>query len=138
MAAVEAARRQFEDGTVSALDDWLSEAAELRPPTYGKSWRGKALVSRLLGFAAEAMTGFRYTDVVGDERLHILRFEANVGDERISGVDVVRCDPEGRIVEFEIFARPPKAVLALRDAMGVRVQSDAELAKMMGLAPRGG
>jgi len=138
MGAVEAARRQFEGREKGALDGSLSDAVELRPPTYGKSWRGKALVSRLLGFAAEAMTGFRYTDVVGDERLHILRFEANVGDERISGVDVVRCDPEGRIVEFEIFARPPKAVLALRDAMGVRVQSDAELAKMMGLAPRGG
>ena len=131
MDAIEAARSLFERGDVGALDPWLHDTVELRPPTYGKSWHGKALVGSLLGFAGEAMRDFRYTDITEDSALHILRFEAMIGAERISGVDVVRCNADGLIVQFEVFARPPKAVLALRDAMGERVAASPEIAARM-------
>lgn len=132
--AVEAARALFEQGRADALGAWLAPDVELRPPTYGKSWTGKAVAERLLGFAAGAMADFRYTDVAGDAGLHVMRFEARVGEEAISGVDLIRCDADGRIVQFEIFARPPKAVIALRDAMTEKVRGDRDLAALMGLA----
>jgi hypothetical protein len=136
MTAIDAARALFEGTGVDALEPWLDDHVELRPPTYGKSWRGKALVGRLLVFAARSMTGFRYTDVVVKDALHVLRFEAMVGGEPISGVDLVRCDAAGKIIEFEIFARPPRAVLALRDAMTEHVRGDPEVARLMSLPER--
>jgi hypothetical protein len=129
--AQDAVRALFEHGRGDSLDDWLGDNI-LRPPTYGKFWYGRPLVRRLLRFAAGSMSDFRYTDEVSGDGLHISRFEAKVGEHRISGVDLTRIDKARRIVQFEIFARPPKAVLALRDAMGVLVKGDAEVAAMMG------
>ena len=134
MSAIQAARSLFEAGEAGVIDSWLDPAVELRPPTYGKSWHGQSLVARLLGFAADAMTDFRYTDIVGEQGLHVMRFEARIDDGAISGVDILRCNEAGAVTQFEIFARPPKAVLALRDAMGARVAADPEAARLMGLA----
>jgi hypothetical protein len=131
--AIDAVRKLFEDGSADTIDSFLDEDVELRPPTYSKAWRGRRLVGQLLRYAAESLDGLRYTDQLSGGDLHIVRFEAYIGEHRISGVDVLRTNEFGRIVQFEIFARPPKAVLALRDAMGVHVRSDSEIAAMMGL-----
>ena len=39
----------FQDKAPGALDNLLAEDVELRPPTYGKSWRGRGLWPRFSG-----------------------------------------------------------------------------------------
>lgn len=123
----------FEAGDGRDVISLLSEDVELRPPTYGKSWRGRPLVGRLLQFASLSLRRMRYTDSWEAESHHVLRFEGEVADQKISGVDLVRLDPDGRISSIEIFARPPRAVIALRDQMATHLRQAPEVAAMMGI-----
>lgn len=116
------------------IDAWLCDDVELRPPTYGKSWTGKALVSRLLGYAAREFGGLFYTDCWCNGDRYALRFEGEIDGRHFSGIDVVCLDREGQIALIEIFARPPAAMLALRDRMGAHIQADPQTARLMGLA----
>ena len=113
------------------IDAWLTDDIELRPPTYGKSWYGKPLVSRLLRFAAASFDSLRYTDCLGEGGLYMLRFEAMVGDRALSGIDLVRLDADGRIMLFEIFSRPPKVALDLLARMGAHIEASDEVRALM-------
>jgi len=116
------------------IDIWLRDDVELRPPTYGKTWAGKVLVSRLLSYASEEFGGLFYTDGWCNGDRFALRFEGEIDGRRFSGVDIVCLDREGKIALIEIFARPPAAMLKLRERMGAHIQSDPVAARLMGLA----
>lgn len=116
------------------IDVWLRDDVELRPPTYDKSWTGKELVGRLLAFASREFGGLVYTDSWCNGDRYALRFEGEIEGRHFSGVDIVSLDREGLIARIEIFARPPAAMLALRDRMGAQVQADPVAARLMGLA----
>ena len=133
--ALHALKRMFETGKAEDVTGLLAEDVVLLPPTYGKTWQGRGLVARLLGFAAEVLGGLRYTALWHEGDDHVLRFEGMIGSEEISGVDIVRLDADGYVSRFEIFARPPRAVLLLRDAMGERVKADPQVVAWMGLGP---
>jgi len=132
-SAVAAFQSLFERLTPD-IDLWLSDTVELRPPTYGKAWTGKDLVGRLLGFASQEFGGLVYTDSWCNGDRYALRFEGEIDGKRFSGVDIVRLDRDGQIAVIEIFARPPAAMLALRDRMSIHVQTDPVAARLMGLA----
>jgi hypothetical protein len=129
-----AAFRALFEGSGQEIEAVLSDQVELRPPTYGKSWIGRELVGRLLGFASASFGGLTYTQVWGnDEDGYVLRFEGMLDGKPLSGVDIVRVDADGRIAQIEISARPPAAMLALRDRMGAHVRADPVASKLMGL-----
>lgn len=132
-AAIAAFQSFFERASLE-IAPWLSDDVELRPPTYGKAWAGKSLVCRLLEFASAEFDGLVYTDGWCNGERYALRFEGGVGDKRIAGVDIVHLDRTNRIALIEIFARPPGAVLALRDRMGTHVAKDPMTARLMGLS----
>lgn len=129
-----AAFQDLFEGLASDIDVWLRDDVELRPPTYGKSWTGKELVGRLLAYAAQEFGGLVYTDGWCNGERYALRFEGEIDGKQFSGVDIVCLDREGRIALIEIFARPPAAMLALRDRMGMHIQADPVAARLMGLA----
>ena len=54
--------------------------------------------------------GFRYTKHVLDGDTAVLEFETTVAGKYVNGVDVIRCDDDGRIVEFRVMIRPLQAV----------------------------
>ena len=135
--ALDAIRTLFEAGDGRDVAHMLHDHVELRPPTYGKAWRGRFLVGRLLRFASLSLRDMRYNGVWSGADQHVLRFDGWVADEPISGVDLVRIDSQGLITEIEIFARPPRAVLKLRDRMGVHVRGDVEVAAAMEMSASG-
>lgn len=50
-----------------------------------------------------------------------LEFSAKVGDKRVKGVDLIRFDEDGKIVEFEVLIRPLNGLQALAEEMRQRV-----------------
>jgi len=50
-----------------------------------------------------------------------LEFSAMVGDKQLKGVDLIRFDEHGKIVEFEVMIRPINATAALGEEMGKRL-----------------
>ena len=51
----------------------------------------------------------------------VLEFSAVVDGKQLKGIDMIRFDDEGRIVEFEVMIRPLNALQALGAEMGARL-----------------
>ncbi|AOK32232.1 polyketide cyclase [Burkholderia singularis] len=57
-----------------------------------------------------------------DDGLNVaLEFSARVGDKNLKGVDLIRFDEHGKIVEFEVMVRPLSGLQALGAEMGARL-----------------
>jgi hypothetical protein len=67
--------------------------------------------------AAPAGGGFRYTKRVLDGDTAVLEFETTVGGKYVNGVDIIRCDDDGRIVEIRVMIRPLQAVNLVHEQM---------------------
>jgi hypothetical protein len=61
--------------------------------------------------------GFRYTKQVLAGDTAVLEFETTVGGKYVNGVDIIRCDEDGRIVEFRVMIRPLQAVNLVHEQM---------------------
>ena len=57
----------------------------------------------------------------GDGLDVVLEFSARVGDKQLKGIDLIRFDEDGRIVDFEVMVRPFSALQALGAEMGARL-----------------
>jgi hypothetical protein len=57
----------------------------------------------------------------GDGTSVVLEFSAKVGDRQLKGIDMIRFDETGLIVEFEVMVRPLSGLQALGAEMGARL-----------------
>ena len=69
------------------------------------------------GDGAGSSGGFRYTKKVLAGDTAVLEFETTVGGKYVNGVDIIRCDEDGRIVEFRVMIRPLQAVNLVHEQM---------------------
>jgi hypothetical protein len=69
------------------------------------------------GDGSSAGGGFRYTKQVLDGDTAVLEFETTVGGKYVNGVDIIRCDDDGKIVEFRVMIRPLQAVNLVHEQM---------------------
>ena len=51
----------------------------------------------------------------------VLEFSASVQDKQLKGIDMIRFDEDGKIVDFEVMIRPMSGLQALGDEMGRRL-----------------
>lgn len=81
--------------------------------------RGRALVVAYLGaaFSVFGSPSFRYLREIVGERDAVLEFETEIDGVLVNGVDMLRWDDAGRIVEFKVMVRPLKAILAVHAKM---------------------
>ena len=70
--------------------------------------------------------------VTDDGKSVVLEFSAAVGDKALKGIDMIRFDDEGRIVEFEVMIRPFNALQALGAEMGARLAQQLPAFKIGG------
>ncbi|EEB69809.1 conserved hypothetical protein [Ruegeria sp. R11] len=110
-----------DDKAIAAL---LAEDVQFRPPTYWKTWTGRAPVAAILGHVGQIFTEFRYRRIMGDGADWALEFQCKVGELDAVGVDLITLDDTGLITQFEVVMRPYKTVGALRDAIMERVMQD--------------
>jgi hypothetical protein len=67
--------------------------------------------------------GFRYTKKVLAGDTAVLEFETTVEGKYVNGVDIIRCDDEGKIVEFRVMIRPLQAVNAVHRQMAAMLET---------------
>ena len=109
----------MESGSPVGLDALLDEDAVFHSPVVHTPQRGKMLTGMYLSAAQNVFrdSGFRYVrEVVGD-RDAVLEFEATLDCIHINGIDMIRWNDEGRIVDFKVMVRPLKAVNHLHQLM---------------------
>jgi hypothetical protein len=61
---------------------------------------------------------FRYSKQVLSGDTAVLEFETSVEGTYVNGVDIIRCDDAGRIVEFRVMMRPLQGIQAVHEQMG--------------------
>lgn len=67
--------------------------------------------------------GFRYVREVVGERDAILEFETSMGGIFVNGVDMMKFDDAGKIVEFKVMIRPLKAIQKVHANMAAMLEN---------------
>ncbi len=105
------------------LPSILADDAVFRSPMAFKPYQSAAAVNLILGTVLQVFGNFRYhREFASDDGLSVvLEFSADVGDKSLKGIDMIRFDESGRIVEFEVMVRPMSGLQALGAEMGRRL-----------------
>ena len=106
--------------------DVLAEDAVFHSPVVHRPQEGKAKVYMYLDAAGHvfADSGFRYTRIVAEGNEAVLEFAADMDGIHLNGVDMIRWNDDGRIVDFKVMVRPLKAVNHIWQKMGERLAAE--------------
>jgi hypothetical protein len=121
------------------LDTLLDDDVVFYSPVVFTPQRGKAVTTLYLQAAGVALPGegdgehpssgdtpagggFRYTKSVLDGDTAVLEFETTVEGKYVNGVDIIRCNDEGRIVEIRVMIRPLQAINAVHRQMAATLE----------------
>jgi hypothetical protein len=88
-----------------------------------KPYVGAPLVSLILGTVIGVFEDFVYHREMAsvDGRDLVLEFAAKVAGRELKGIDMIRFDAQGKIVEFEVMIRPMSGLQVLGDEMARRL-----------------
>ena len=50
----------------------------------------------------------------------VLEFSANVSGKSLKGIDMIKFNDQGKIIDFEVMIRPMSGLAALAEQMGAR------------------
>lgn len=110
----------------AALSDLLADEIVFRSPFLWKPKVGKELALIVLSAAAQVFADFTYHRELTDGTSWALEFSARVGEFSLKGVDIIRFNADGKIVEFEVMVRPAKGLQALAEAMGRQMAAQGQ------------
>ena len=105
---------------LALLDALLADDVVFHSPVVHTPQHGKAVTLIYLRGAMEVLgsPAFRYVREIRGERDALLEFATEIDGITINGVDLIRWDGAGRIVDFKVMVRPLKAVNVLHQKMG--------------------
>ena len=108
---------------LSALPELLDPQAVFRSPMAHTPYPGAPVVSMILNTVMTVFEDFAYhRELATADGLNvILEFSARVGEKELKGIDMIRFNEQGRIVEFEVMVRPLSGLQALGEEMGRRL-----------------
>jgi hypothetical protein len=94
------------------VEDLLADEAVFQSPAVHTPQVGKALVAKYLRAAMVVLNNdsFRYVDEWTGPSSAILEFEAVLDDVYVNGIDLIRWNGQGLIVQFKVMLRPLKAL----------------------------
>lgn len=117
---VETWHRLVESLDPSGLDQLLAEDAVFLSPIVHAPQRGKALAKAYLTAAFQVFfnPSFRYVrEIIGPSDA-MLEFETEIDGVLVNGVDIIKWNGAGEIVEFKVMIRPLKAIGLVHERMG--------------------
>ncbi|WP_417662632.1 nuclear transport factor 2 family protein [Pseudomonas sp.] len=109
---------------LSGLPALLHPDAVFRSPMAFKPYAGAGMVAMILNTVIKVFEDFTYhRELVSADGLNVvLEFSAKVADRELKGIDMVRFNEHGQIIEFEVMIRPMSGLQALGDEMGKRLR----------------
>jgi hypothetical protein len=115
------------------LDELLDDDVVFYSPIVYTPQEGKAITTLYLNAAGQALPGdpqsagsssknesgggFHYTKTVLSGDTAVLEFETTVEGKYVNGVDIIRCNDQGRIIEFRVMIRPLQAINLVHQQM---------------------
>lgn len=110
-------------GDLSALPSILHQDVVFRSPVAHTPYSGAPVVALILSTVAQVFTEFTYLrELATEDGLSVvLEFSAHVNGKQLKGIDMLRFDQAGKIVEFEVMLRPLNALQTLAAEMAQRL-----------------
>jgi hypothetical protein len=110
-------------GDLQALPELLAPQAVFRSPMAHTPYPGAPVVTMILTTVFNVFEDFTYhRELATADGLNVvLEFSAKVGGKELKGIDMIRFDEQGKIVEFEVMVRPMSGLQALGEEMGRRL-----------------
>ncbi|EKO37217.1 hypothetical protein B273_0314 [SAR86 cluster bacterium SAR86E] len=101
------------------LDEILDDECIFTSPIVFKPIEGKEMSKLYLMGAGQTfnMDRFKYVRELVDGLDCVLEFETFIGDISINGVDIIRWNENGKIIDFKVMIRPLQAIHALQEKM---------------------
>ncbi|WP_397452317.1 nuclear transport factor 2 family protein [Pseudomonas sp. NA-150] len=108
---------------VSRLQELLHPQAVFFSPMAHTPYPGAPVVALILNTVLKVFEGFTYhRELASADGLNVvLEFSATVSGRELKGIDMIRFDESGKIVEFEVMVRPMSGLQALGEEMGRRL-----------------
>lgn len=124
-APVAAWHRLVQARDAAGLPALLADDAVFHSPVVHSPQRGRALVQAYLGAAMQVFgnESFRYVRELAQGRDAALEFEVEIDGVQVNGVDMIRWNEEGRIVDFKVMIRPLKAIDLIHRRMAAMLQA---------------
>ena len=104
----------------AALSALLDESVVFHSPVVHTPQQGKQITFQYLSGAMQVLNNasFRYEREIVGEQDALLEFSTEIDGILINGIDLIRWNDAGRIVDFKVMVRPLKAVNLLHQRMG--------------------
>lgn len=109
----------------SGLDALLAEDAVFHSPVVHTPQRGRKLTAGYLNAAFRVFfnPSFRYVREIVGPTDAMLEFETEIDGIVVNGVDLIKWNAAGQIVEFKVMLRPLKAINLIHQRMASMLQS---------------
>jgi 2,4-dienoyl-CoA reductase (NADPH2) len=110
-------------GDLQDVSSLLHPDAVFRSPMAHRAYQSDTAVALILRTVVGVFQDFAYERqfASADGLSAVLEFRARVQDRELKGVDLIRFDSAGRIIEFEVMIRPFSGLQALGQEMGKRL-----------------
>ncbi|MBP6113891.1 MAG: nuclear transport factor 2 family protein [Acinetobacter sp.] len=108
---------------MSILNELLADDIVFRSPVAFNPYPGKPVVFFILSNVIQIFENFTYhREFYTEDGLNVvLEFSANIGDKKLKGIDMIRFNEDGQMVDFEVMIRPKSGIEALATLMGQRM-----------------
>ena len=108
----------------AALSRLLADDVVFHSPVVHTPQRGKAITFQYLMGAMHVLNNdsFRYQREVVGPRDAVLEFATEIDGIQINGIDLIRWNDAGQIVDFKVMVRPLKAMNLLHQKMGAMLE----------------
>jgi len=101
-------------------DDVVFHSPVVHTPQVGKAITTQYLAAAFRVFFNES---FQYVREVAGPRDAVLEFQVEIDGIAVNGVDMIRWNDEGRIVDFKVLVRPLKAINLIHQKMAAMLQA---------------
>lgn len=110
-------------GDPAVLSALLADDVVFHSPVVHTPQVGKPIVTAYLLAAAQVLgnDAFHYTRELVDDDQAMLEFVTELDGITVNGVDIMRFNAEGQIIDFKVMVRPLKAVNAVWQMMGAQL-----------------
>ncbi|MBU3848513.1 MAG: nuclear transport factor 2 family protein [Candidatus Acinetobacter avistercoris] len=123
--AIELWHQMLETRDMSILNDLLADDIVFKSPVAFSPYSGKQLVFFILTNVIQIFENFTYhREFYTEDGLNVvLEFSANIGEKKLKGIDMIRFNEQGQMVDFEVMIRPKSGLEALAALMGEKMSA---------------
>lgn len=124
MKAIEVWHHIVRTRDASGLGELLADDVVFYSPVVHTPQTGKAIALMYLSAAVQVFgnESFRYIREIVGESDAVLEFETEIDGIVVNGVDMIKWNSDGKIIEFKVMVRPLKAINLIHQMMAEMLQ----------------